>query len=275
MFKSKDYRNPVIALIDFGMSKWSASDGMAGGTPGYRPPETNETNVWFPRGDIFSMGVTFFQLLADKVPDENTMKMGIFTEGAQSMDQANYFTATRQPPWYLIQGKYPGVMSWLPRMLDKQIRNRPTAPELFHKEAWFQGQGVAADAVMPETQWIMPQAMNDDDLADLGPAPTGQPEQPVPVQPVPVQPQAAPMTARGASRIVQPHEINRQAPQASTPTPMLARPMAVGISPLAGSASTQRFVQGSPFGQRQYAGGQPFQIGASRVARVLGGGVMR
>lgn len=161
MFKSKEYHNPVVALIDFGMAKWSSSDGLAGGTPGYRPPETNDTNVWFPRGDVFSMGVTFFQLLADKVPDEKTLKPGIFTEGAQSLEQVNYFVRTRQPPYYLIQSKYPGVMSWLPKMLDKQLLNRPKAPQVLD-EPWFKGVGAAADAVMPETALIQPMPFDDE-----------------------------------------------------------------------------------------------------------------
>jgi len=161
MFKSKEYHNPVVALIDFGMAKWSSSDGLAGGTPGYRPPETNDTNVWFPRGDVFSMGVTFFQLLADKVPDEKTLKPGIFTEGAQSLEQVNYFVRTRQPPYYLIQSKYPGVMSWLPKMLDKQLLNRPKAPQVLD-EPWFKGVGAAADAVMPATELIQPMPFDDE-----------------------------------------------------------------------------------------------------------------
>lgn len=162
MLKTKDLRAPVVALIDFGMSKWSSSDGMAGGTPGYRPPETNETNVWFPRGDIFSLGVTYFQLLADKVPDEQKQTPGIFTEGAQTMEQVNYFVKTREPPWFLIKNKYPGVMSWLSKMLDKQLTNRPKAPNLFNNP-WFKAKGAAKDAIMPETGWIAPMMDDDDD----------------------------------------------------------------------------------------------------------------
>jgi len=154
MLKSKDYRNPKVCVIDFGLSKYSSSDGLAGGTPGYRPPETNETNVWFPRGDIFSMGVTIFQVLADKVPEEKTLKPGIFTEGATTMEQVYYITKTRQPPWYLIQSKYPGVMSFLPKMLDKDIKKRPKAPVLLN-EQWFKG-STGTTAIMPETGWIMP-----------------------------------------------------------------------------------------------------------------------
>lgn len=212
MFKSKDYRNPVIALIDFGMSKWSSSDGMAGGTPGYRPPETNETNVWFPRGDIFSMGVTFFQLLADKVPDEDTMSPGIFTEGAQTMEQVNYFVKTRQAPFHLIRGKYPGVMSWLPKMLDKNMRNRPKAPELFNN-AWFHEQGAAADAIMPETGWVMPNAAamadddDEDDVTIVQSFGEGYPQPPPPPQPAPVI-RAAPPQQASAPRIVQAHEYS-------------------------------------------------------------------
>jgi serine/threonine protein kinase len=160
MFKTKDYVNPQIALIDFGMSKWSSSDGMAGGTPGYRPPETNDNNVWFPRGDVFCMGIVIFQILADKVPDETAMRAGIFTEGAQSLEQVNYFVKTRQPPWHLIKGRYPGVMPWLPKMLQKQMQNRPTAPVVL-KEPWFNAVGAAPDAVMPETAFIMPEPFDD------------------------------------------------------------------------------------------------------------------
>merc|ERR1719359_2158254 len=69
MLKNKDYAKPQIALIDFGLTKCSAGAGESGGTPGYMPPEWFDLQIWLPRGDIFCMGVVFYQLLADKVPD--------------------------------------------------------------------------------------------------------------------------------------------------------------------------------------------------------------
>jgi serine/threonine protein kinase len=136
MFKTKEYADPVIVLIDFGMTQNSAGQGLAGGTPGYRPPETNATNIWFPRGDIFSMGVVFFQLLADKTPNEEIQKGGLFTEGAKTIEQVIYFVKTREPPWPLITRQFPGVMAWLPMMLRKELRSRPKAPILL-QEPWF------------------------------------------------------------------------------------------------------------------------------------------
>merc|ERR1711865_1020957 len=97
---------------------------------GYIPPETNTRHVWYPKGDIFSLGVTFFQLLADKTPYEKTGKFGIFQEGFQTMEDVIMFTATRPLPLHLISGKYPGVMSWLPDMCNKQKKPRPRALEL-------------------------------------------------------------------------------------------------------------------------------------------------
>merc|ERR1712096_271374 len=136
MLKTKNYVHPQIALVDFGLAQCSAGAGMSGGTPGYMPPETLQTGVWFPRGDIFSMGVVFFQILTDRTPSERTGKAGLFTEGARSMDDIIEFTTYRQPPYHLISQQYPGVRSWLPVMLEKDLRNRPKAPTLL-QEMWF------------------------------------------------------------------------------------------------------------------------------------------
>jgi len=137
MLKTKDYGNPEVALIDFGLTKCSAGDGLSGGTPGYMPPEFFATDgMWFPRGDIFAMGVVFFQIMADKTPDELTNKMGIFTEGAQTMQQVEQVTKTRTPPWNMIQPRYPSVMTWLPGMLEKDLQRRPKAPILL-QQPWF------------------------------------------------------------------------------------------------------------------------------------------
>eukprot|EP00408_Alexandrium_pacificum_P051245 CAMPEP_0171247922 /NCGR_PEP_ID=MMETSP0790-20130122/48746_1 /TAXON_ID=2925 /ORGANISM="Alexandrium catenella, Strain OF101" /LENGTH=77 /DNA_ID=CAMNT_0011715349 /DNA_START=30 /DNA_END=260 /DNA_ORIENTATION=- len=70
MIKRNDFQAPEIVLIDFGVSKAMAEDdnGKVYGTPGYIPPETFEMKMWFPGGDVFSMGVCVLQVIGDQVP---------------------------------------------------------------------------------------------------------------------------------------------------------------------------------------------------------------
>jgi hypothetical protein len=106
MMRNTDYAFPEIAIIDMGMARSAAGHGLGGGTPGYMPPETLRTNIWYPKGDIFSLGVTFFQLLADLVPDEKTGKLGMFQEGATSIKDVHNFVCSRVPPFHLIEESY-------------------------------------------------------------------------------------------------------------------------------------------------------------------------
>merc|ERR1719359_2806769 len=130
MIKTKDLANPICAIIDFGLAHVCAGPGEAGGTPGYIPPETNARHIWYPKGDIFALGVAFFQLLADKTPNEKLGTFGVFQEGFRTLDDVVRFTATRPLPLHLISGQYPGVMSWLPNMCSKEKKPRPRAPAL-------------------------------------------------------------------------------------------------------------------------------------------------
>lgn len=66
VFASDSYRNPRPVFVDFGLSRafnFEKNDRLCG-TPGYIPPETWQSGNWYPRGDIYSLGVAFFQLLA-------------------------------------------------------------------------------------------------------------------------------------------------------------------------------------------------------------------
>lgn len=136
MLRTTNIAEPQVAIIDFGMAQASVGKGLAGGTPGYRPPETNETNVWYPKGDIFSLGVTFFQLLANKVPDPDSGQMGIFQEGARCVEDCARFVASRPVPMHLIQ-KYRGTHSWLPQMMEKDRKKRPVSIQLLALP-WFE-----------------------------------------------------------------------------------------------------------------------------------------
>merc|ERR1712217_587166 len=60
-------RAPRPVLVDTGIKKCFRSSGrVVPGTPGYIPPETWPAGVWYPRGDIYSLGVVFFQMLSEK-----------------------------------------------------------------------------------------------------------------------------------------------------------------------------------------------------------------
>lgn len=138
MLRTTDYDDPEVVIIDLGLAQLSADQDAVGacGTPGYIPPETWEQGIWFPRGDIFSMGVVCLQLLTDKVPNEKTGKMGAFTEGATSMDDVQRFTAARQPDYTKVKKLYPAIMNWLPQCLDKSRSQRLKGPQLLEKP-WF------------------------------------------------------------------------------------------------------------------------------------------
>merc|ERR1719183_341952 len=138
MLKTTDLRNPQVAIIDFGLAHVCAGPGMAGGTPGYIPPETNTRHIWYPKGDIFALGVAFFQLLADKTPNEKLGKFGVFQEGFRTMEDIVIFTKTRPLPLHLIEKDFPGVMSWLPNMCNKEKKPRPRALQLLEEDFFEQ-----------------------------------------------------------------------------------------------------------------------------------------
>jgi len=134
MLKSKDYEKPQVCLIDFGMATILAGTGQAGGTAGYVPPETvglmvGEQTCWYPRGDVFSMGVVFYQLVNDQIPDEKGER-GLFGRGATSMEQIVHFTKTRKPDYTDTEENFPNIYEFLPDMLEKDRTRRPTSMTL-------------------------------------------------------------------------------------------------------------------------------------------------
>jgi len=151
MLKTADYVKPEVVLIDFGVSKATTNaSGVIGGTPGYMPPETVRTKKWFPRGDIFSMGVTIMQIMTDKIPPEGARTRytpgGIFVEGCLSMEEIMQATQTREPPWELLPREMPGLNRLLRELLKKEMRFRPTAPQVLDN-SWFASSSVTVEAV--------------------------------------------------------------------------------------------------------------------------------
>lgn len=156
MLKHDDFGNPEVVLIDFGVSKALVADpGWPGGTPGYMPPETLETHRWYPRGDIFSMGVVMMQVIIDKIPPTGARTIstpgGIFVEGCMTIQDILEATRTRQPPFQLMPPTMPGLTRLLQKMLAKQMQCRPTATQVL-KDPWFE-EGMAPQPVRPRNAW--------------------------------------------------------------------------------------------------------------------------
>lgn len=74
---SGSYSRPRPVFIDFGLCLRLADNRGAGGTPGYIPPETYEEEQWYPRGDVFSLGIVFFQLMTGQVPSKDGRRPGV------------------------------------------------------------------------------------------------------------------------------------------------------------------------------------------------------
>jgi len=142
MLKTTDFHKPQVVLIDFGVCRAMAAkaNGMPSGTLGYMPPETLGNFKWFPRGDIFSMGVVIMQVLIDKIPPSGprtaTTPGGIFIEGCATMKEIIQATKTRTPPFHLMPAGVPGLTQLLRSLLVKTMQQRPTAPQVL-KDSWF------------------------------------------------------------------------------------------------------------------------------------------
>merc|ERR1719215_946436 len=113
------YAEPRVVLIDFGLSA-SFLGGSRGvcGTPGYIPPETWQTGIWHPRGDTFSMGVTFFQLMTGRVPSSDGSVVGVL----QVPINGDYGAAAFHTP--LPWDEFPQTMTQLADLIDHMTDRR-------------------------------------------------------------------------------------------------------------------------------------------------------
>lgn len=142
MIKAADLRRPEVVIIDFGVCIAMAGQpgGFPKGTPGYIPPETLDSGKWYPRGDVFSMGVTIIQLILDKVPPVGTRTSstpgGIFVEGCQTVQDICRATRTRVPPFHQVPRSMHGLGRLLRELLSKDMSSRPTTFQVL-KDPWF------------------------------------------------------------------------------------------------------------------------------------------
>lgn len=134
MVRTDDYANPDVVIIDYGLAQTSliSTKGCCG-TPGYIPPETWQTSAWYPRGDVFSMGVVCIQMLANYVPGDG--KAGIFQAGARGIEDIVAFTAYREPPYDQITVDLEGD-TWLHGCLEKNRLDRWKVQRIID-DPWF------------------------------------------------------------------------------------------------------------------------------------------
>jgi len=127
MLRSCDYCRPEVVIIDFGVSQSATTDrdGTIYGTPGYIPPEVLETKKWFPRSDVFSMGVVLLQMMTDRVLDfDSKMPCGIFTADAFTYRDVAEATRTCRPPFDALPPDFAGLDSLAKNLLEKCLTMR-------------------------------------------------------------------------------------------------------------------------------------------------------
>eukprot|EP00811_Abedinium_folium_P018448 NODE_2737_length_2155_cov_24.247041.p1 GENE.NODE_2737_length_2155_cov_24.247041~~NODE_2737_length_2155_cov_24.247041.p1 ORF type:complete len:637 (+),score=160.68 NODE_2737_length_2155_cov_24.247041:144-1913(+) len=142
MIQNTDLRWPHVVIIDLGMaSAMTGDDRGLCGTPGYIPPETWTEGKWFPRGDVFSMGVIMVQLLTNTVPNEEAQVQGIFQDGCMSMEDLQTATLTRQPPFEALEIQDDRFIMLCVQCLAKERRERLKAPQAL-QNSWLAGGSV-------------------------------------------------------------------------------------------------------------------------------------
>eukprot|EP00929_Paragymnodinium_shiwhaense_P006045 TRINITY_DN10885_c0_g1_i1.p1 TRINITY_DN10885_c0_g1~~TRINITY_DN10885_c0_g1_i1.p1 ORF type:complete len:449 (+),score=105.51 TRINITY_DN10885_c0_g1_i1:387-1733(+) len=148
MVHYEDYERPHVVIIDLGLATASLLGGPgAKGTPGYMPPETWEYGVWYPCGDVFSMGVVCFQMLTGRIPNAKTKTMGVFQQGRNLQEVASC-TRHLEPPWHDIPEDFEDIMEWLPYCLEKSVGDRMRVRHVLDSD-WFAVQRAQFEGSCP------------------------------------------------------------------------------------------------------------------------------
>jgi len=75
MVKHQDFEHPDVVIIDFGLSEFILNEQHFCGTPGYIPPETWKDDIWYPTGDVFSLGVVCVQMMLPETAPGKPVKI--------------------------------------------------------------------------------------------------------------------------------------------------------------------------------------------------------
>eukprot|EP00435_Cladocopium_sp_Y103_P049477 s1740_g14.t4 len=133
-----NFQNPHVILIDFGLSStFLSTERGIWGTPGYIPPETFVSLFWVPKGDIFSAGVMFYQILSGRLaPFAHPSTPQTHSSGGEvNWDAVEERTRQIDLPVDDIRASV-SCKSMLKRMTSKDFKLRPTARECLELP-WF------------------------------------------------------------------------------------------------------------------------------------------
>lgn len=130
MVATGDWARPRLVLIDFGLATKFMGGLEAGGTPGYIPPETWERGYWVPKGDVFSLGVVFFQLLGGV----SNLFSGALGRCCDTGDVARC-TCMAIPPFQVFNDR-PDFQALVAGMLTKAPEQRPQISAVA-QHPWF------------------------------------------------------------------------------------------------------------------------------------------
>merc|ERR1712232_773665 len=103
------------------------------------PPETIDMSKWYPRGDVFSLGVVIYQIMADDIPAEKPQGAhvtGLFIKGCATVQDMFQATKTRQPEIHRMNPQIPRLQNLTQQLLIKQRNSRPAAPVAL-SDSWF------------------------------------------------------------------------------------------------------------------------------------------
>jgi serine/threonine-protein kinase len=124
-----------IALTDFGLSKASGNTNQMGltragdimGTPAYLAPETAKEGTNEHASDLYSLGITLYQLIYGRVPFDGTSVVALLS--AQIHERIPHLAATKP-------GTSKAFSNMVVRMMQKSPRKRPTNDAALEAEFW-------------------------------------------------------------------------------------------------------------------------------------------
>jgi len=161
MLRRRDLRHPQVVIIDFGLAV--NNNGKATekrrGTVGYIPPETYDTELWNPEGDVFSMGVVIAQLLLYVVPispSRGSIRCGAFTAGVHTPEDVKHATLTRDLSRCVLEIlplEYHGLARLLPKIVAKDIKDRFSAQKVLD-DPWFSQQNTSTMEFNPRVSKV-------------------------------------------------------------------------------------------------------------------------
>ncbi len=117
--------NGFLTVFDLGMARLlsdSRSGDRLAGTPAYLPPEAFSTEMsWSGASDVYSLGVTLYELLTGKLP---------FVQAEPEALAEAVLTRPAPDPRHLLPGLSLNIVRLVRRMLSKESARRPQIDEL-------------------------------------------------------------------------------------------------------------------------------------------------